>query len=164
MLNYLWKNVGNMLNLTNEQKIEVLRQALEERYKSIHAIRERVQSVSIWILGLFVTAGGWLLQTDKTLLCREQLFFSVIIIAAIIVLHIFYLGDLEKGFKAQQRIQAKIEDILGLYSSGTYSQDSLYPKDWSKAGTKDSKGKFFFNNYVLIYLAMTILLSCIWFK
>jgi hypothetical protein len=153
-----------MLNLTNDQKLEVLRQALDERCKSIHTIRERVQSISIWILGLFVTAGGWLLQSDKTLACREQIFFSAIILISVIFLHIFYLGDLEKGFKTQQRIQAKIEDTLGLCSPGTYSQDSIYPKEWAKAGTKDSKGNFFFHNYVLIYFATAILLTCVWFK
>lgn len=153
-----------MLNLTNDQKLEVLRQALDERYKSIHIIRERVQSISLWILGLFVTAGGWLLQSDKILAFREQLFFSGVILTSVIFLHIFYLGDLEKGFKTQQRIQAKIEDILGLCSPGAYSQDSIYPKEWSTAGTNNSKGNFFFHNYFLIYLATTILLACLWFK
>ncbi len=35
----------------SKSKIDILLKALDERYKSIHIIRERVQTVSIWILG-----------------------------------------------------------------------------------------------------------------
>lgn len=152
------------MNITHEQKVEILLHALEERYKSIHIIRERLQNISLWILGLFITAGGWLLQSDTTLEHREKLFFGGVIIVSVIVLRVFYLRDLEKGFKAQQRIQAKIEDTLGLCTPGAYTQESIYPKEWATAGTKKGKGNFFLHNYLLIYLGTVILLLCIWFN
>ncbi len=153
-----------MQDLTNEQKIDVLLHALDERYKSIHAIRDRVQNCSIWILGIFVTAGGWLLQSDAILECREKLFFSGIIIVSVAVLRIFYLSDLERGFKTQQRIQARIEDALGLYKPGVFVTNTIYPSEWSQTGTRDGKGNFFSHNYLLIYLGTAIILLSIWLK
>jgi hypothetical protein len=153
-----------MQDLNNEQKLEVLLHALEERYKSIHIIRERVQSVCLWILGLFITAGGWLLQSSNTLSTSEKIFFSTAIVISIIILRVFYLGDLQKGFKVQQRIQAKIEDTLGLCKPGIFTTDSIYPIDWGNAGTSNGKGNFFFHNYLLIYFGTLVLLICIWFK
>jgi len=152
-----------MQNLNNEQKLQVLLHALEERYKSIHIIRERVQNISLWILGLFVTAGGWLLQSATVMTERDKWFFTLAIVISVGILRVFYLADLQKGFKVQQRIQAKIEDELGLCSPGVYSQESIYPKTWSHAGTKKGRGNFFFHNYILIYLATSILVICIWF-
>lgn len=152
------------MTITNDQKVEILLHALEERYKSIHIIRERVQNISLWILGLFVTAGGWLLQSNANLESDEKIFFGAIILISVIVLRIFYLNDLEKGFKAQQRIQAKIEDTLGLCTPGIFTQESIYPKEWATAGTKKGKGNFFFHNYLLIYFGTAILLVSIWFK
>lgn len=139
-------------------------QALEERYKVLHTIRDRVQNLSIWVLGLFITSGGWLLQTDMTMRTTEKLFFSIAIILSIIFIRVFYLRDLEKGFKTQQQIQAKIETLLGLCTPGMYIQDSVYPQEWAHAGTKRGRGRFFLHNYLLIYLATVILLVCIWFK
>lgn len=154
----------DLTKMPDEKKIEILLHALEERYKSIHIIRDRVQNISLWTLGLFVTAGGWLLQSNTTLTCGEKWFFGATILLSVLVLRIFYLRDLEKGFKAQQRIQAKIEDSLGLCRPGVFTEESIYPKDWAKAGGKDSKGNFFFHNYLLIYLGTLILLLSIWFK
>lgn len=150
------------MNITNEQKVTVLLHALEERYKSIHIIRERVQNISIWVLGLFVTAGGWLIQSNVTLENSEKFFFGGIILVSVLILHAFYLNDLHKGFKVQQRIQAKIENTLGLCDPGVFTQESIYPKEWSDAGTKKGKGNFFLHNYILIYLGTGILLLSIW--
>lgn len=150
--------------ITHEQKVQILLNALEERYKSIHTIRDRVQNVSLWVLGLFVTAGGWLLQSDNTFLVKEKIFFGLVILVSVIVLRVFYLNDLEKGFKAQQRIQAKIEDALGLCTPGVFVDGSIYPKEWSASGTKNGKGNFFFHNYLLIYIGTAILLLCIFFR
>jgi hypothetical protein len=169
MVENLCLNVGNMqasnssiINLNNEQKVEVLLHALDERYKAIHTIRDRVQNVCLWTLGLFVTAGGWLLQSTAVLSNSEKLLFTLTILISVIIVRLFYLGDLEKGFKTQQRIQAKIEDTLGLCKPGIFRTDEIYPKEWADAGTKKGTGKFFLHNYFLIYLGTVILITCIW--
>src|SRR5689334_16348793 len=101
------------MTLNDEQKLTVLLHALEERYNSVHIIRERVQNVSLWVLGLFVTAGGWLLQSNIIPDRSDKIFFSFVIVISVVILRVFYLQDLQKGFKTQQQIQAKIEDVLG---------------------------------------------------
>ncbi len=157
------QDLTNMeITLTKEQKIEVLLHALEERYKSIHIIRDRVQNSCLWILGLFITAAGWLMQSTRHLAIREKIFFSLMIFIAVIIVRFFYLSDLEKGFKAQQKIQAKIENILGLCSSGVFASESIYPEKWASAGTKNGEGKFFLHNYLLIYIGTLFLLLSIW--
>ncbi len=155
---------NNEVAMTTDQKLNVLLHALEERYKSIHIIRDRVQNISVWILGLFVTAGGWLIQSNTSLMIKEKWFSTIIIIISVLVVRIFYLKDLEKGFKAQQRIQAKIEDALDLCKVGVFTQDSIYPKEWTEAGSKGGNGKFFFHNYLLIYIGTGILLLSIWLR
>lgn len=156
-------NKLEMDKITHEQKVQILLHALEERYKSIHIIRDRVQNVSLWVLGLFITAGGWVLQSTTTFLIIEKVFFASVIVVSIFVLRLFYLNDLEKGFKAQQRIQAKIEEALGLCSPGVYIETSIYPGEWAASGTSEGKGHFFSHNYLLIYLGTVILLVCICF-
>lgn len=161
-------NAGNMqssnnqLTLTSEQKVEVLLHALSERYHAIHNIRDRVQNVCIWTLGLFITAGGWLLQSNSSLDNIDKILFTTMIVITIVVIRYFYLGDLEKGFRTQQQIQAKLEDTLGLCEPGIFRQDELYPKEWAQAGSKNGKGNFFLHNYYLIYLGATLFIICIW--
>src|SRR4051812_1227616 len=97
----LCKSVGNMqatnqkINLAQEEKVQVLLHALSERYNAIHVIRDRVQNVCLWTLGLFITAGGWLLQSDKSLRATDKILFSIAIVVSVAVLRIFYLRDLE---------------------------------------------------------------------
>jgi hypothetical protein len=100
------------ISMSDDKKIEILLKALEERYNSIHIIRERVQNICLWILGLFITAAGWLLQSNHSLLTKEKIFFSLMILISVFVIRVFYLNDLEKGFKTQQKIQAKIEEVF----------------------------------------------------
>jgi hypothetical protein len=47
-----------------KQKTDILLKALDERYKSIHIIRERVQTVSIWILGFLISGASWIYQSE----------------------------------------------------------------------------------------------------
>ena len=155
-------STNNKIILTDQQKVDVLLKALEERYNALHIIRDRVQNVCLWVLGLFITAAGWLLQSTHSFTNSERVFFSIMIITSIIIVRVFYLKDLEKGFKTQQQIQAKIEDALGLCKKGIFLEDSIYPEDWSNAGTKNGKGKFFSHNYLLIYLGTIFLILSIW--
>lgn len=155
---------STILPLNNDQKVDVLLKALEERYKALHIIRERVQNVCLWTLGLFITAGGWLLQAKAVPSCSEKIMFTIIIVVVVGVLRALYLSDLEKGFRAQQKVQAKIEETLGLCKPGIFRVDEIYPQEWAQAGGAASKGKFFLHNYILIYVGTAILIACLWFS
>src|SRR3989338_4548637 len=151
------------MEIDDNQKVNVLLSALDERYKSIHIIRERVQSVGIWALGILLGAGGWLIQSDTTLTYPQKVLGIVGFTTAFIALRFFYLEDLQKGFKGQQRAAACIEKVLGLFTPNFFndSSDPIYPESWQKSGTEEGDGKFFNSTYILLYVGVTFLLIAI---
>jgi hypothetical protein len=154
--------VTDQFSLTNDQKLQVLMRALEQRYRAIDNIRDRVQNVCLWILGLFATGGGILLKAGIPLSLTNKFSLSIMIVVAVLALRIFYFRDLERGFRAQQRIQARIEEVIGLSRKGVFGNDSIFPEEWAVAGTQKGKGRFFSHNYLLIYLGTIFLLCGIW--
>ena len=152
------------LAISDDKKVEILLKALEERYSATKIIRERVQNICIWVLGLFVSASGYLLTSTNCISIHQKLLFTCITIFSIIIVRLLYLRDLELGCKPQQQIQAKIETVLGLCKKGVFAVDSIYPDTWTHAGTKKGKGNFFLHNYILIYTGTVILLVSLWVK
>ena len=153
-------------NIDDEKKADILLSALEERYDSIHKIRERVESTGIWFLGIMLGVSGWLLQADVSLTCDQKIIYILAAVVAFVAVRYFYLEDLCTGFRGQQRMAAKIEKALGFFMPGFFdgSSEPMYPEKWEKAGTADGDGKFFRTTYILIYvgvvfLILTILLS-----
>lgn len=132
-----------------DNKVGILLSALEERYTSIHTIRERVQSIGIWSLGILLGAGGWLTESGTILSGFEKFLYLVAVLIAFIVLRFYYLKDLHRGFKNQQRIAARLEKALGLFTPKLFDdlEASVYPKEWENAGTDGGKGNFFHTNY-----------------
>lgn len=154
------------MNISNEKKIDILLIALKERYDSIHKIRDRVQTVGIWTLGLLSAASGWIIQDDKVLSVPEKTLFIAGILVAFILFRFFYLEDLKKGFRGQQRIAADLEKALGFYEKKLFNDNdtTLYPESWAKAGTEEGEGRFFSATQSLlwagvIFLILSILLS-----
>lgn len=143
--------------MNEDNKTTILLAALEERYKAMHIIRGRLQNLGIWVLGVLFTASGWLFQSDVYLQKHEQLTSLVIIIVLVSLLFKTYIKDLEKGFKGQQRIAAKIENELGFYTDGILAKDSLYPEGWKNAGAENSEGKYFDTNRKLIIVGAILL-------
>jgi hypothetical protein len=146
------------MKIRDEEKINVLIHALDERYKSIHTIRERVQTVSIWILGILLGASGWLFQSNTCFSLYQKIFSVVLLSIVWVALRWFYFDDLQKGFNGQRQVAAKLEKSLGLFGEGIYadSNDSIYPKTWEKSGQKGSEGKFFANTYNLLIIGFGI--------
>jgi hypothetical protein len=147
--------------IPEEKKPDVLLAALSERYASLHAIRARVEGAGLWIIGLSLGAGGWLLQSGAHLSCLQKAILIIATLAAFVTFRFFYLEDLRRGFCAQQRVAAEIETALGLYSKGVYGDEPIYPVKWKDAGSKKSDGKFFNMTYLLLYVAVTFLVFAI---
>jgi len=147
------------MKIPEDKKIDVLINALDERYKSIHTIRERVQTVSIWILGILIGASGWIFQSNMLFSTNDKFFAVVLLLIIWATLRWFYFNDLQKGFNSQMRVAAKIEDSLGLFDEKIYSdsEDSIYPKSWKKSGQKGCEGKFFDNSHNLLIVGFGIL-------
>ena len=154
------------MKIDENKKIDVLLSALEERYASIHKIRERVQSVCLWALGLLLGAGAWLMQSNIILTAIQKASTIVVILIAFVILRFVYLNDLYKGFSTQQRVAARLEKALYLYAPGVFddSDKPLYPQEWEKAGMGESDGKFFRSTYILLYFGVFFIILAILFN
>ncbi|MCX5726884.1 MAG: hypothetical protein NT030_06925 [Candidatus Saganbacteria bacterium] len=151
------------MKIDDNKKVDVLLSALEERYNSIHKIRERVQSIGIWALGLLLGAGGWLMQSNIILTAWQKAIAILVIIGAFAFLRFDYLNDLRRGFNGQQQVAVRLERALCLYTQGIYddSDEPIYPKSWEGAGMEISDGKFFDSTCNLLYVGVAFLLITI---
>lgn len=152
--------------MDHEKRVEVLLAALSERYESLRAIRDRVQTIGLAVIGLLLGATGWLIQSEKHFTWAEKGAAAFILISAVAVLRFSFLADLEKGFRTQLRVAAKIEKALGFYTPGEFKSvsDTIYPEEWSHAGENDGPGRFFNSTYRLIYVGtLTLLLTLLLF-
>lgn len=149
--------------MKTDGKIEILLSALNERYQAQRAIRERVQNVGLAVIGLLLASGGWIIQAGKHFNCTEKAVAVTGLVAAIAVLHLGFLANLQKGFRKQQQVAVRIEKSLGLYSIDAFDgvEETIYPEEWSKAGTPDGSGTFFGSTYLLLYTGAIFLLVTI---
>lgn len=154
------------MTLDDGQKVQVLIAALQERYQAMRTIRDRVQSIGIWALGLLIGAGGWVTQTDETLTRPDRIFFALGVVGAVGVLRVVYLADLEKGFSGQQRAAARLEAALGFYEAGAFdrSEIPIYPAKWADAGKDAGRGRFFPSSYALLYVGTMFILLALTFS
>lgn len=149
-----------------KENIAILISALEERYKSIHTIRDRVQNIGVWALGIMLATGGYLLQNDFGMTNFQKVIAIVGVIIAFRILRFEYLADLNKGFKAQQKTAARIEKTLGFFTIGVFDNEatSIYPQVWESAGTHEGGGKFFKTTYRLMLAGIVFLVVSIIFS
>jgi len=139
--------------MNNEYKISILISGLEERYKSIHVIRNRVHTTSIWLLWILLWTSWWIVKTNIIFNCYEKAYFIVLVFLAWLFILFFYYFDLEKGFASQRKIAWKLEKELWFYDKGNL----IYPKSWETWW----KWNFFRNNYILIWFWFITLLGAI---
>lgn len=146
-----------MINMKIEHadKLTILLAALGERYNSLHIIRGRVENTGTWIIGLSLGAGGWLLHSTNSLTSIDRVVLVVGVLLGLTLLRFRYLADLRIGFMAQQRVAARLEDALGLYTDALFDAQigPIFPIGWKDAGTSKSEGRFFQSTYLLIYLS-----------
>lgn len=144
------------MKLTQGQKVDVLTKGLEERYHSIHLIRDRVQNISVWSLGLLLAATGWIVESEMIFTSQQKSVYIAIVLIAFGVLR-YYMSDLAKGFKSQQKVAVGIEKALGFYEG----QESIYPQSWQASGDKASQGRFFLSSYLLLDAGVIFLIFAI---
>lgn len=127
---------------------------LGERYNAMHIIRERAQSTSIWMFGLFATGAGWLIQSKSVLNDTQKMFLSIIVVIFYLAVRFYYLRDLNKGFISQQKTSVRIENELGLFDK----DNPILPREWKNSGKKKSNGNFFNSIFIMVGLGTAILL------
>jgi hypothetical protein len=149
------------MEIGEQDKVKILLTLLERRYEGIEKIHERVYSISIWTLGIFLGAAGLIVQGNIQLDLAAKIFLAIAEAFALMAIS-FYIKDLERGFRNQFQVAVQIEQILGLGKQGFFdAEEELYPSEWAQAGTKLGQGRFFRNTYLLLYLGAAILLVAI---
>ena len=148
-----------MNTITDDKKADILIAALEERYATIRTIRDRVQNVCLWALGIAVGGAGWLVQSHIRFRLDETLIFLAGLVGIYWALRHIYFADLEKGFKTQLQTAAKIEEALHLYEPNYFNptQEAVYPSKWRGAGGNGAEGRFFASHYRLLEAGLIIL-------
>lgn len=155
-----------MKDINSSDKKDILLAALEERYSAMRIIRERVQVVSVWALGLMVATAGWLVQSNMPIKFEHKVLYVMVLGVSFWVLRFKYFNDLQKGFLSQQRVTIRIEKSLGLYTPGLFDDknDTIFPIKWECAGDNDGNGKFFASTYLMLYVGIIILVLAILFQ
>lgn len=144
-------------------KVQILLAALSERYESLRVIRSRAQDIGIWTLGLMSGASGWLVTSSVVFTPNQGALYVAGVLIGFCALRFAYIRDLSAGFKAQQRVAARIEKSLRLYEPGHFDRgaDGIYPDTWGKAGTEKGRGRYFSATNLLIYIATAFLVAAI---
>lgn len=152
--------------LTDSEKITLLTFTLKERYESIHKIRERVQSIGIYILGILGGVGSWLIQSDIALSYFQKEIYLIMLLLSFIVLRFYYFEDLEKGFRGQLVTAARIEKMLGYFTPNFVNgiQETVHDLGWQNAGTNGGGGAFFKTTYKLLYVGFGFIFVTILLK
>jgi len=143
------------MKIDNNSKVDILIKVFEEKNKSVNIIRDRVQTISIWIAGLMFAGGAFILQFNLN--STNSLIIGVSMTILIGYIRFFYFSDLERGFNDQRTSLVKVEKELGLFKK-------VYPAAWEKSGTKEKKGKFFLTNYLLLEISLLLFLIFILFQ
>ncbi len=148
-------------NFTSEHKLRILLSAAEERYKSIHLMRERVYKISIWAVGIFLVVVGWIAKEGSEFLVMQKVFITIAVLLASGSVY-FYIRDIKKGFDSNFAVLTRIERLLGLYEPGFFNgaEGGLYPEEWGR--TKDRPGKFFKYTYLILWTGALIVLFEVW--
>ena len=127
------------MNLTDDQKFEMLKAAYEERRKEVTFWRERSWKVTSWIVGVFLafSAGATTFHGDK---------FSYLLIPLIVlsVIATVYLHKNYAVYRERWRRLADVEEALGFFEQGTYiGGKALNPPELRKPAVT-YKGTAFF--------------------
>jgi hypothetical protein len=128
---------------------EVLLAALEERYSSIHNLRDRIQSITLRILWILLWISGWIIQSKTNFNCNEKIFFMITIISSMIIFYL-YFEDLKKGALSQINTASKIEERLWFFEG----DNPIYPSRWNK---EINKLPFLKYQYIMLLFWFTVL-------
>lgn len=153
------------MQVSEEQKVEILLAALAACYVAIDKIRDRVENISLWIMGLQFAAAGWLLQSQQHFSCLEKGVLLVTLFLAISFIRYRYFENLEKGFIGQRKTAVRIAETLHLYEKGYYGHsESMYPQEWTDIDGPKKQGHYFKNSFILLWIGTAFLAVAIVFS
>jgi len=123
------------MELPENKKLEVLMAQLQERYDASHKMRDRSMQFTLWILGLGLGM-GWLLISETTLSCSQQVAITVFLVLLNIVT-IWFVRAIHRGFENNRQIVIRLETILKLHEQNSYGiAESILPPKYSEMKRK----------------------------
>ena len=145
-----------MMQLSENQKLQVLLAELQERYNASHKIRERSTQFALWISGMAIGL-GWLLISQATLSLSESIALTLLILA-LFAGTIYFIMGLRRGFLKNREALIKIERALGMHNPDIYLPDvPLLPQEYSRIKRKWSD--HFYTLYIwLVVVALSLLI------
>ena len=124
-----------MIDMTVEQKFQVLMAALQERYDSSHKIRDRSTQFTLWISGMAIGL-AWLLVSEAILSLSQRL--ALTLLAAVLYLGaLFLVRALQRGSCRNREAMIRVERALGMHEKGYYLPDAaLLPDQYGQTARK----------------------------
>jgi len=147
--------------LTKEQRYEVLREQLTERYQAAHLIRERGTQFTLWISGMGIGL-AWLLIQEVELGLTQKISMTGFVFALAVAAWILLKAQAQGLSNTLQR-QARLEEALGLFSKGPDgTMEPILPESYKKAGRRSPWTKHYKGLVVWLILLVISLVSLTW--
>jgi len=147
------------MNISDEKKVDIVLNLLNERYNASHKMRERSLNFAVWILG-FGIAFAWILLNNISLPIFQKIILSIFIFI-IGYLTRSFLSYIETGFNKNHEVMITLEKVLGCYEQNKYSEGiSLYPEQYNKS--EYAKTSHFKSIYKWLWVTILALILVIW--
>lgn len=106
------------IQLTDDQKFQVLLSQLQERYCAAHNMRERSTRFALWISGMAIGL-AWLLISQPAMSLMQRIALTLLI-AALSTGSFVFMNALSRGFKNNRAAMIECERSLQMHETGTY--------------------------------------------
>ena len=147
------------MNLNNDQQLQVLIMALQERYNASHQIRGRSIQFTLWISGMAIGL-SWLLICQKTLGLPQRIALTLLI-GTLFMGTIYFMAGLRRGFSNNRKAMIRCERALEMHKSDVYLKDvPLLPSEYNQKKRKWSD--HFRTIYVWLILVALSLIVLTW--
>ena len=149
------------MKIDDKEKINVLLALLVERYNASHKMRERSFKFALWILGLLIGGGSWILLNGSTFTIVQRVQITIILVLTGIFTF-WFIHAIKKGFNTNWALMVRIEESIQLYEEGVYIEsESLFPATFKNTG-RISLTSHFLTLYAWLISTIAILLFMIW--
>jgi hypothetical protein len=147
-----------MMDLSEDQKLQIVLVELQERYNASHRIRERSTRFTLWISGMAIGL-AWLLISQKSLLFSQRVALTLLV-AALFAGTLFFILGLLRGFGKNREAMINSERALGMHDSGVYLEDGpLLPPEYSRITSKWSNHFYTLCVWLIVVAVSLIVLT-----
>ena len=144
------------MDLSNEQKFEILKEAYIEQRKEINFWRDRSWKVTTWTVATLLAVLAVIIKYEITYMVQ-----ILIPIAALSGVVTIYLNKNYNVYCERWERLAEVEEALGFFCKGVFIQDkSLLPEHLRKPKVTYKGTGFFIAAIWIIYISIAIIALC----